>query len=310
MTQRQIKRELFRKKRLQQQKIKVQKDKEYNHVKSLVAQAKSGAVVNTTEAATALNALYWASENLTNNYKQKDCVYVLQMGCLLNELKKQHKGNWVLALKNYIPDKKVRTKQAWMQLAKVDGVWNYTHLGYSALSKIYTKIKPLYTKKHQRKPFHLFFAESTYPSNVYNNITEVKKLIDVHVFEVKAKRDGLICDIGKLRDLAVYPGVLNDALREDLLNSYEDGGDEAVSKRLDRYILGRGKLPRQRTDYQSKSKKLTIDRIKVTVAEVSDHYSHNFNSLGEINIKDVELLYIKIESLFREKFAYDLIESI
>lgn len=220
MTQRQIKRERFKKKMLQQQKVKIQKDKEYQKVKSFVAQAQSGALVNVSDAGTALNALYRVSENLTERYKQKYCIYVLQMGCLLNELKKQVKkqklGSWELWSIAHIPEPSVRTKQTWMQLAKVDGVWKYIHLGYSALSKIFTKIKPLYTQKHQRKPFHLFFSESSYPCNIYSKIEEVKKLIEVHVFEVKAKRDGLVCDIGKLKDLAVYPGVLNDALREDL----------------------------------------------------------------------------------------------
>ncbi len=315
MNQRQItKQEFIRKKRLKLKKVTVQKDDASQKVTTFIAQSSAGATINVPDAATSINNLYQVSEKLTDNYNKQFCIYVLQMGCLLNHLKIQVKtqklGNWGLWSATNIKGPSARTKQAWMQLAKIDGVWSYTHLGYSALSIILSKINPLYNQKHHSKKFHLFFSESSYPLTVYNDIEEVKKLIAVHVFEVKAKRDALVCDIQKLKDLSVYKGVLNDSLREDLLNAFADGGDEAVSNRLDRYIMGRGRLPRQSTIYKSKSKKLALDRIKHKIVDILGHYRRNNQSLGEIKLEDIEVLSIVIDELHHDKFAFDLVEEI
>ena len=311
-----IKQEFFRKKRLNQQKTAVKKDKAYITVQTFLAQAQSGALVNLSDAADAIKDLYQVALRQINTHEHKYALYAISMGCLLNELKKQVKkqklGNWIPWSEENLPFIKIRARQEWMRVAAENDAIRYAHLGISALKDIVAAIDDLYSKGKYINRLHAFFQESSYPYQEYTKTDDVKNLTLIHTFEVKAKREGLVFDIELVKALGEYPSALNDKLLEEMLTHQRTGNDTAVDNLLKLYILGKGKNPKHSGTTKGKSKQLSLDRALNNFDKVLDHYRNNFHSLGELRMEDIVRVQInlkdKISKLYWEKLIFDAME--
>jgi hypothetical protein len=317
MTQRQIKRELFRKKRLQQQKVIVQKDKAYNNVNAMIVNAQSGASVVVTDAVNAIHDLYQVTIKQTKSHEYKYALFALSIGRLMNELKQQIKkqklGKWLVWSQINLSFIGVRTRQDWMRLAQENGIIQYTHLGISALIIILTAIDDLYSKGKFVNRFHAFFQESSYPYQEYAKTVDVKKLIAIHVFEVKAKREGLVLNIDLVKPLGEYPLALTDNLIEEMLQHQHTGSDVAVANLLKLYIMGKGRNPKLSGNTKTKSKQISIYREINKLDRTLDYYGNNFHKLGELRMEDIIKIQVnlknKISKLYWEKLIFDVMEN-
>jgi len=303
-------------KQISGQKNNIRNDKEFHSVSALLVKAQSGEVVNVNEAVDAIKTLYMVTIEQVKSHNHQYALYSLNMGSLMNELKKQVKkqkiGKWIPWSSTNLSFIQVRTRQYWMRIAEEDDAVQFAHLGISALGIILTGIDNLYPKEKHQKRISDFFKESTYPFQEYRKTEEVKKLAGIHVFEVKAKREGLDFDTELINAIGEYDASLTDKLIEEMLQHQHTGGTDAVNNLLKLYIVGKGKNPKLSTSTKTKSRQLSIDRSLQNFDNALKYYEENFDSLGDIRLEDIEKIQIdlkeRISNIYWLKLVHDVMQ--
>ena len=308
MYQRELERYLRRNDKRKEQKRIFQQTREYKRVQNIFQKSKSSKCLSDKEAADSLGNLYFATNDLEENQQALRAEYGLHLGACLNA-QKDHinnikPGSWTKWRNEHIPFIGVRKSQDLMRVAKDDGVYGFTYLGTSALVLILSKIDDLYPENKYKQRYYAFFQESSYPCEEYKKTAEVKKLIEAHVFEVRAKREGIKCDIDNIKALVEYPDTLNDQLIEILHQTIADGG--SPDKRLERIIMGKGKLPKLTPPKKPTVLPISFDRNVAMTKQISKYYHENNHKIDEIRIKAIEDSVEVLTSLYWEKFTHDL----
>lgn len=310
MKRRGLKRRLDRKKIQAQQKEVLLQSPESKEIQDIISQINQGTPIDVPDALVSLEKYYHMTNDLLENQITLYAERELLLGACLNSLKKYRDKvepkTWGIWAVTNIPFIKVRRREILMRLAQEPGAGEFTYLGISALNLILEKIDKLYSAGKYIDRFNAFFSESTYPYKEYLKTSTVKKLVDVHVFEVKAKREKLSIIINNISKLAEYSGSLNDKLIEDLLHVEAAGGSSDIH--IMNLIIGKGKLPRRSSANVISGKQLSLDRASTQFKDAVNYYLNNFHKLNEVEMDDIAEIVDSVDKLYWDKLVFDVMQ--
>lgn len=312
MNRRKLMRYFDRKRERENQDIILKEGPAYVQVHEIIAEARYNKTINIPQALVSLKSLVNNAKDTKENNISLYAKQVLLIGSFFGVLKKyintQEPKSWEKWQRDHITFVSIRSIQVWAKLSQEKGINDYTYLGISALSMIITAIDGLYPKTKFQNRLLAFFQESSYPWHDYKPTSEVKRLIEVHVFEVKTKREKITCNIESIRPIAEYQGVLNDKLIEHLLQVEADGGSADTS--LNRLAIGKGNVQKLYLSNNNKSLQLSFDRTATMLNQISDFYLANNEKFGEIRFTDIEMLLEKLDVLYWDKLVFETVNNI
>lgn len=305
-----LKRRLVRKKIQAQQKRVLLQSPESKELLNIIDQVSNGKQIYVPDVLVSLEKFCNMTSGLVENQITLYAERELLLGACLNSLKKYRDKvepkTWGVWASTNIPFIKVRKREMLMRLSQEPGVDGFTYLGISALNLILEKIENLYSKGKYLNRFEAFFSESTYPYKEYKKTETVKKLVVVHFFEVKAKRENLTIDTANIIKLAEYDGVLNDKLVEDLLQVEAAGGSS--DKFIEILIMGRGKAQKRSSTNDTSGKQLSLDRATTLFKDALKYYLNNFHKLDEVEMDEIAEIAESVDQLYWEKLVFDVMQ--
>jgi len=227
-------------------------------------------------------------------------LYAIQLGRLLEKLKKDVRDTgvqWNTWAGTFLPFMRRRTRQTFMQMARIQGVERYCFLGKDRLVALAGAVKEI-SGPDPVGSFLASFGIRVDPADP-TSFVAVKRDVEIALFVHAARTKGVAVEFQTIRDRAKVGIKLNRRLLEELIPGHQVVHDP--NARLDRGHVTRGTIPDL---VESEGRKDSLSRIVDHLSGILDTVMDHPDCVDPIDVSALLSLEEKLRK-FREALTRD-----